>query len=309
MLRNRFPEGQAPLAKRVRLALLTTACLLAGGCAHLGPYSPLASLEQQVVYAPARFPEGDWQPQGLRYEDAYFTAADGTQLHGWYVPHPQPRAVVLFLHGNAGNITSRAPSLALLNRRHDLAVMTFDYRGYGRSEGRPHEWGLRQDARAARAWLARRTGVAESDIVLMGRSLGGGVAVDLAADGGARGLVLASTFTSVPDVAAHHAPWTGVRWLMSNRFDSLSKIKKYHGPLLMSHGDADRTIPYEQGQRLFAAAPGPKRFVTIGGGDHNTPQSEEYRRALDEFLASLPPVDAPHTGISTAQRLPPVRER
>jgi fermentation-respiration switch protein FrsA (DUF1100 family) len=284
---------------QIHLSILSAACLLAAGCAHLGPYSPLAPLEQRVVYYPARYPEGNWEPQGLNYEDVSFTAADGTRLHGWFVPHPQPRAVVLFLHGNAGNITSRAPSLAILNRRHGLAVMTFDYRGYGRSEGRPHEWGLRQDARAARAWLAKRTGVAESDIVLMGRSLGGGVAVDLAADDGARGLVLASTFTSVPDVAAHHAPWAAPRLLMSNRFDSLSKIEKYHGPLLMSHGDADRTIPYEQGQRLFAAAPGPKRFITIPGGDHNTPQSEEYRQALDEFLAALPPARSPPTSAAS----------
>ena len=255
----------------------------------LGPYSPLAPLERSLVYQPAPYPEGDWSPPRLVFEDAFFEAADGTQLHGWYVPHARPRAVALFFHGNAGNITSRAASLAMLNERHGLAVMTFDYRGYGKSQGQPHEWGLLQDARAARAWLARRTGVAERDIVLMGRSLGGGVAVDLAAADGARGLVLASTFTSIPDVGAHHVPWAPAHLLMSNRFDSLKKIANYQGPLLLSHGDADRTIPYEQGLRLFEAAPGPKRMVTIRGGDHNSPQSEEYRQAFDEFLNALPP--------------------
>lgn len=200
-----------------------------------------------------------------------------------------PAAVVLFMHGNAGNIASRADTLAILNQRHRLSVLAFDYRGYGRSEGKPSERGILQDARAARAWLARRTGVAEQDIVLMGRSLGGGVAVDLAANDGARGLVLASTFTSLPDVGAHHFRWLPTNMLMSLRLDSLSKIKQYRGPLLQSHGDADRVIPYELGVRLFEAAPGPKRFVTIPNGDHNDPQTEEYRVALDEFLATLPP--------------------
>lgn len=270
---------------------VTTAILLAipGGCAHMGPLSPLAPLERKMVFHPAPFPEGDWEPRELAYEDAWFEAEDGTRLHGWFVPHPEPSAVVLFMHGNAGNITGRAHTLKILNQRHRLSVLAFDYRGYGRSEGKPSERGMLNDARAARAWLARRTGVAEQDIVLMGRSLGGGVAVDLAAKDGARGLVLASTFTSLPDVGAHHFRWLPTCVLMSLRLDSLSKIKQYPGPLLQSHGDADRVIPYELGVQLFAAAPGQKRFVTIPYGGHNDPQTEQYRIALDEFLAALPP--------------------
>ena len=123
----------------------------------------------------------------------------------------------------------------------------------------------------------------------MGRSLGGAVAVDLAADGGARALVLASTFTSLPDVGSHHMPWMLPHLIMTQRMNSLKKIKNYHGPLLQSHGDADRVIPIELGRKLFDAAPGPKRFIVMPGADHNEPQSEEYRRALDEFIASLPP--------------------
>jgi uncharacterized protein len=275
---------------RVHLILIPmiAAAILSAGCVSPGLRSPLAAFEQAQIYHPVRYPEGNWQPQGLVFEDAWFTAADGTQLHGWFVPHENPRAVALFAHGNAGNLSHRADTLRILNERHGLAVLIFDYRGYGRSEGTPSEEGLLQDARAARAWLARRTGVAESDIVLMGRSLGGGVVVDLAARDGARGLVLASTFTSLPDVAGHLMPFVPARVLMKNRFDSLSKIVDYDGPLLQSHGDADRVIPYAQGRRLFEAAPGPKRFVTIPGGDHNDPQTEEYRQAFDEFIASLP---------------------
>lgn len=271
--------------------IVATAILLGmpAGCAHMGPLSPLAPLERKMVFHPVPFPEGNWEPRGLTYEDAWFHAKDGTRLHGWFVPHPDATAVVLFMHGNAGNISHRAHTLNILNQRHRLSVLAFDYRGYGRSEGKPSERGILDDARAARVWLARRTGVAEQDIVLMGRSLGGGVAVDLAAKDGARGLVLASTFTSLPDVGAHHFRWLPVHVLMSLRLDSLSKIEQYRGPLLQSHGDADRVIPYELGVQLFDAAPGRKQFVTIPNGDHNDPQTERYRVALDEFLATLPP--------------------
>jgi len=263
---------------------------LLSGCAHMGPLSPLAPLERKMIFHPAPFPEGNWEPHGLAHEDAWFEAEDGTSLHGWFVPHPDPIGVALFMHGNAGNISSRAQTLHVLNGRHRLSVLAFDYRGYGRSEGKPSERGILQDARAARAWLARRTGVPEQDIILMGRSLGGAVAVDLAAKDGARGLVLASTFTSLPDVGAHHFRWLPTSPLMSLRLNSLSKIRYYSGPLLQSHGDADRVIPYDLGQRLYEAAPGPKRFVTLPGGGHNDPRPETYRIALDEFLASLPPL-------------------
>lgn len=270
--------------------LLCVAILGNSGCALMGRYSPLEPVERSLIFQPAQYPQGNWNPQGLRQEEAHFQAADGTHLHGWFLPHPQPRAVALFLHGNAGNLAGRAGTLWQLNRRHGLSVMTLDYRGYGKSKGKPSERGILQDARAARAWLAQRTGVAEQEIVLMGRSLGGAVAVDLASEDGARGLVLASTFSSLPDVAAKHFWWASPHAMMSYRLNSKSKIKKYHGPLLQSHGDADRTIPYASAQRLHKAAPGPKRFVTIAGGDHNDPQTEEYRRALEDFLDSLPPV-------------------
>ena len=195
--------------------------------------------------------------------------------------------MVLFTHGNAGNITHRADTLRMLHDRHDLAVLTFDYRGYGRSEGTPSEKGLLQDARAARTWLAQRAGVSEQEVVLMGRSLGGGVAVDLAAKDGARGLVLISTFTSLPDVAHHHLSLVPARWLMRNRFDSASKIGEYHGPLLVSHGTEDRVVPFEIGAVLFAAANRPKQFLTVTGGGHNSPLQREFALELDKFIVSL----------------------
>lgn len=266
--------------------------------------TPLAGLEDSLLFHPTRFPDGNWNPRGsnwdrgaLPVEDAWFASADGTKLHGWYFPHDQARAVVLFCHGNAGNLSHRADLIRYLHDHHKLSVMIFDYRGYGRSEGTPEVPGILEDARAARAWLARRAGIAENQIVLMGRSLGGAVAVDLAAADGARGLILESTFTSVSDVAAIKVPFGGS--LVRNQLDSLAKIGKYRGPLLQSHGDADRVIPYENGLRLFQAASEPKRFVTIPGAGHGDPQSVQYYQALDRFIDTLTP--AP-----TVEALPPV---
>ena len=249
-------------------------------------FNPLGKFEKSLVFAPSRYPAGDWQPAGIAFEDAWFSAKDGTRLHGWYVPQPQPRAVVLFCHGNGGNVALWADVLRILHDRMGVTAMGFDYRGYGRSEGTPGEAGVLADARAARTWLAQRAGIAENQIVLMGRSLGGAVAVDLATDG-ARGLVLESTFTSMPEVGHATLPWLPVRTLMQTQLNSLAKIGNYHGPLLQSHGTADRLIPYAMGRQLFAAANKPKQFVVIPGGDHNDPQSDAYYAALFEFLGRL----------------------
>lgn len=248
-------------------------------------------LENSLLFIPTRYPDGEWNPVGLRFEDATFASDNGAKLHGWYVPHSDPRAVVLFAHGNGGNITHRSDRLESFHRL-GLSVLMFDYQGYGRSAGAPSATNIMADARAARRWLAERAGVAEGDIVLYGESLGGGVAVDLAAKDGARGLILESTFDYLPGVAAHHYPWLPVRLLMRSRIDSLGQIKNYHGPLLWSHGTADRVIPYEFGKRLFDAANEPKIGVTRAGADHNGPPHPEddpkFRAALEEFLALLP---------------------
>ena len=144
------------------------------------------------------------------------------------------------------------------------------------------------DARAARRWLAARTGVREGDVVIAGHSLGGGVAVDLAAGDGARALILEGTFTNLPDVAASHVPFLPVRAVMQARLNSVGKIPAYRGPLLQVHGDADGVVPYGQGLRLFAAANEPKEFVTVRGGNHTDLYTPEYVAALDRFLAGLP---------------------
>ncbi len=175
----------------MRLALMLTLIPLSlTGCRWMGDYSPLGPLERKLVYRLQVYPDGNWNLPTPNTEEVWFEGQDGTRLHGWFLPHPAPRAVALVCHGNAGCIAGLQESLIRLNQRHDLAVMAFDYRGFGRSSGTPSEAGLLADARSARDWLANRTDTGREDIVLMGYSLGGGVAVDLAAKDGTRGLVL-----------------------------------------------------------------------------------------------------------------------
>ena len=241
------------------------------------------------TFNPTRYPHGDWHPAGLDYEDAWFRSPDGTCLHGWYVPHENPRAVVLYCHGNSGNLSHRAGVLRTLHDEVGVSVLIFDYRGYGRSHGRPGEEGILADARAARAWLARRAGVDEQDIVLLGHALGTGVAVDLAARDGARALVLESAFTSVPDVGASYFPRLPIRLVTRTELDSYHKIRRYRGPLLQSHGERDTIVPYRLGRRLYRAANEPKEFITLPGHDHMDPLGGDYFARLAAFLDNLEP--------------------
>jgi len=244
-------------------------------------------LEDSFIFFPTKYPDGDWEPSRLSYENVFFQSPGGPQLHGWFVPHPAPRAIILFAHGNGGNLSHRTDLLRVLHDRLKVSTLAFDYRGYGRSEGKPSEQGVMEDARTAATWLAERTGVRPTELVLYGESLGGAVVVDLAVTNGARALVLENTFSDLSDVAAHHYPWLPAKSLIRSRFDSTAKIKDYHGPLLQFHGEADSIIPIELGRRLFAAANDPKEFVMIKGADHNDPRRPEFYAALDLFLSRL----------------------
>lgn len=253
----------------------------------------LRTVERWLVYPAPPQRGADWVAAELPHEDVNFVADDGTKLHGWFVPHPAPRAIVLFCHGNGEHVAGLAPALALLRDRAAVSVFAWDYRGYGRSQGKPREENLLSDARAAQIWLAGREHVRPEDIVLYGRSLGGAVAVGLAAEFPVRGMVLERTFADMIDTAAYHFPWLPVKWIMRNRFPSAQRIAAYQGPLLQSHGTADRVVPFEMGKRLFDAATTPnKRFFVVEGGDHNGPQPDEFYQAFGEFLDALPPVPA-----------------
>ncbi|MDY0168038.1 MAG: alpha/beta hydrolase [Thermoguttaceae bacterium] len=277
---GRLPAWLLPVWRWVRTLLIV----------YLGLILIMMWLEETFIFIPSKYPVGDWQPPGLDVEEAWFETTDAVKLHGWYVEHPSPRAVILFSHGNAGNVTHRADILYAIKQRAQASVLVYDYRGYGRSEGRPNEQGVYADARAARAWLAERASVAPGSIVLMGESLGAAVAVELAAADGCRALVLESAFTSAPDMAAVFYPFIPARLLMRNRFDSIAKIGDYRGPLLQSHGTDDTIVPFEQGKRLFEAAEHahPKEFLPLARIDHNDPRPPGYYEALGGFLSTLP---------------------
>lgn len=243
--------------------------------------------EDQLVFRPLRYPQGDWSPVGLVKEDVTIESEPGLRLHGWFCPASQPRAAILYCHGNGGNITHRGAIVRRWVRELNVSVLLFDYRGYGRSDGEPSEAGLQRDAEAALEYLKGRPEVDGLPIVIMGESLGGAVAVRLAVSRPPAGLMLECTFTSVPDVAATRYPFIPVHRLMHNRFDSLSRIGRYRGPLLMAHGEQDSIVPIRFGRRLFEAAAGTKSFHAIPDADHNDMAwvgGPEYLAAIDEFL-------------------------
>ena len=221
-------------------------------------------------------------------EDVALTAEDGVGLHGWYLTAPAggpARPVVLFLHGNAGNIsywTDVYRDLVGLG----ADVFAVDYRGFGRSAGRPDEAGVYQDAAAAWAWLTQTRGVAPDRIVIYGFSLGGGVSTWLASRRRPAGLVLQSTFTSIPDVAG--TIFAPARWLVRTSMDSLSRIPTIDCPILVIHGSGDELVPYDLGRRLFDAAPAGTRFHEVPGAGHNETFAEGGAALLDvlgEFLS------------------------
>ncbi len=247
-------------------------------------------LERWLVFPAPRVAESEWNPPDLEFEDVYFTSHDGVRLHGWYVPHPQPRATILYSHGNGECVPHLASRLRVLNQSIGATVFAWDYRGYGRSAGQAHESNVIPDARLAQEWLANRTGISADHVVLLGRSLGGAVSVALAAEYPIRGLVLDRTFSCLLDTAAHNFPWLPVRWVMQNRFSSAKRIRNYHGPLLQTHGTADEIVPLAMGKQLFDASPSKqKHFIEIPNGNHNGPLPDYCYKALAEFLDALPP--------------------
>jgi len=197
--------------------------------------------------------------------ERWITTSDGVRLHAWYAGAAEGSPVLVWSHGNGGNIAGRADVLAAL-AAHGLGVLAYDYRGYGRSGGRPSEAGVYRDAEAAYD-SERERGVPAARIVCFGESLGGAVAIHLATRRPCAGVAVVSTFTSMRDVARRH--YGPLAFLAGDRFDSLGRIGRLTVPLLVAHGDRDEIVPFELGARLFAAANEPKRFFRAPGAHHN----------------------------------------
>lgn len=244
--------------------------------------------ETDLVFPGAGPERGDWEHPGIELEDISFDSLDGTSLHGYFFPKSDATATILFCHGNAENVAMIAPEMDRLRKQMNAAVFAFDYRGFGKSQGRPFERGICEDAEAASIWLSEETEQSEEELILMGRSLGGGVTVHLASRNGARALVLDRTFSSAVDVAASHYWWLPVRFVMRNQFLSIAKIKYFHGPLLQMHGDKDEVIPLWSAQRLFQrSVSSVKDFQTIEGLTHLVPCPEVYFAKVENLIDSL----------------------
>lgn len=222
---------------------------------------------------------------GLKYESVTLVAGDGVRLHGWFVPAKSERGVLLFFHGNAGNISHRLGSLEIFNRL-GLSILIFDYRGYGQSEGAPSEQGTYRDAEAAWRYLIEKRDIPAHRIVLFGRSLGGAIAAWLAARHTPQALIIESVFTSVPDMASQMYPFLPVRLLARFQYNTRQNLEAVNCPLLVIHSPEDEIVPIEHGRRLFDSANKPKQFLNIRG-DHNNgfiASGHIYVNGLNEFL-------------------------
>jgi fermentation-respiration switch protein FrsA (DUF1100 family) len=223
--------------------------------------------EKGIVFFPDPNLIGTPADFGLESEEVWFEAEDGVRLHGWWVPRPGA-PVFLWFHGNAGNISHRLENIKLLHDLAEVQVFIFDYREYGKSQGKISREGTYKDAAAAYRYVAETRQAPPGEIVLFGRSLGTALATDLAVRVPCRSLIIESAFTNSSDMAKLFAPFM-FDWRPRVPYDNLGKIAQIKVPLLIIHGDQDEIIPVEMGRRLFAAARDPKDLYIIPGAHHN----------------------------------------
>jgi fermentation-respiration switch protein FrsA (DUF1100 family) len=268
-------ETMSSLAISVALGLL-----LLNGLMYFQQKSMIFYPMEQLVQTPAQW--------GLGYEDVFLDTADNVRLHGWFIPNPQSDRVLLFFHGNAGNISHRRDSIEIFYRL-GLNVFIIDYRGYGESDGSPGEQGMYKDADAAWRYLTEDRGYAPEQILIFGRSLGGAVAAKLASEVQARGLILESTLSSARDFA--RAVFTLLSRLVVLRytFDTVAYVQRVHDPVLVLHSPEDEIMPFHLGEKVFQNANQPKHFIRMRG-DHNNGfilSQPEYEQQLDAWLQAL----------------------
>ena len=270
-----------------RLGLLAVVMIGLGIVAHR-----MAILDKFLIYFPERELYVTPADVGLEYSDVYLTTADGLRIHAWHIPG-ESDTTLLWMHGNAGNIAHRVDNIAVLNRQTGLGVLIVDYRGYGLSDGSPSENGLYLDAEAAFDHLVTELGLDPArDIVLFGRSLGVGVAAEMATRHEVRCVILESGFTSIMGMARATRPdWLAHALvpLISARYDTLSKVARIQSPVMIVHGDRDEIVPFQMAEQLFEAASEPKRFHAVRGATHNDVYERggaAYFRALREFVSN-----------------------
>ena len=245
-------------------------------------------IENQVFF-PNKTIEQTPAEIGLPFRDLRFNSSDGVSLHGWLVPASPPTHLLLFCHGNAGNISHRLDNIRLLHEI-GISVLIFDYRGYGLSQGRISEKGFYLDSEAAQRKAIEWVDQHRAKLVVFGRSLGGIAAVHLGANGACDGLILESTFTNMGAMARAHYPLPFVERRLKHRLNAAGEIGGLKVPILFIHGDTDRIVPIRLGQKLYESAPYPKEFYTIAGAGHNDTYivgGKRYFNKIQTFLDKL----------------------
>jgi uncharacterized protein len=244
-------------------------------------------MQSHMIFLPDKNVSVEPGDIGLHWEDARFETADGKRLQGWYIPNADSRYVLLFSHGNAGNISHRLGFIEMLHER-GISTFIYDYRGYGNSEGRPTEKGLHKDIEAAWNYLINELGYSSAQIVLFGRSLGGPFSAKLATLINPGGLVLESSFTSAKDVASDIYPFIPTS-ILRFQLDTISYLRDIEIPVLIMHSRDDEIIPFHHGEALFTAASEPKYFTELRGGhnDNFIASGEFYFDELRSFLSEL----------------------
>ncbi len=264
-------------------------------CSYVGFAAVIFLFQSRFVYFPRRNVENTPEDIGLSYEEVFFQAADGVKLCGWFVPSKSARGTLLFCHGNAGNISHRLYSIHLFNQLH-LSTFIFDYRGYGKSEGKPSEKGTYLDSEAAWQYLRQQRQVPAERIIVFGRSLGGAVAAHLASEQTPAALIIESAFTSIPDLGAKLYPFLPIRLLCRFDYNTLEYVQHAACPMLVVHSRNDEMIPFGHGRQLFEAAKEPKEFLELVGShnDAAATSGEAYQESLQRFITRyLPAVAGP----------------
>ena len=252
-------------------------------------------IENKLIFHPDNDINSTPKEYGLEYDDVAFHAEDGVKLHGWFIygkkrPLDKDTYTLLWFHGNAGNIGHRLENISMLYDRIPVNIFIFDYRQFGKSEGKISEKGTYLDAKAALAYLHSRKDIDIDKIIFYGRSLGSAVAIDLALKEECRSLILETPFTSIKEMAKLLHPILPLHYVIRTKYDSITKIKDVKVPVLIIHGDKDDYVPIEQGRKLYEAVNGPKEFYTVPGGNHNDiymAGGEEYFNVIKRYIDKL----------------------